>query len=76
MKAPPSRSGQCAALFTDDPREAVALMRDAATERKLAELRENRRAKGLAVEPVDEQIMQIWFSPEHAKATVENANFC
>jgi hypothetical protein len=72
MKAPPSRSGQCTALFTDDPRKAVALMRDAETEKKLAELRENRRAKGLSVEPADEQIMQIWFSPEHAKATADS----
>jgi len=47
-------------------------MRDAETEKKLAELRENRRAKGLSVEPADEQIMQIWFSPEHAKATADS----
>ena len=72
MKAPPSRSGQCAALFTDDLRKAVALMRDAETEKKLAEVKENRRAKGLSAEPVDEQIMQIWFSPEHAKATADS----
>jgi hypothetical protein len=40
-------------------REAVALIRDAESER-LAELRENRRGKGLPTEPTDEQIVQIW----------------
>ena len=57
MKATPVYS--FASRLTDDRREAVALMRYAESER-LAELRENRRAKGLPAEPTDDQIMQIW----------------
>lgn len=57
MKATPIYS--FAFGLTDNPRQAVAVMRDAESER-VAELRENRRGKGLPAEPTDQQIMQIW----------------
>jgi hypothetical protein len=71
MKTPASRSGNYgfASRLTNDPWEAVAFMRDVDTENRLTEVRENRRGKGLPIEPTDEQIMQIWFSLEHAKAS-------